>query len=41
MLGPTSELDANNMIIGDETYIVVNVTIKETETYEFWWNFFR
>ena len=41
MSGPTPELDANNMIIGDETYIVVNVTIKETETYEFWWNFFR
>lgn len=36
--GEEAKLDSNKNIIGDETYVVVNVTVKKTAECEFWWN---
>lgn len=40
MSGPVPETDENGMIIGDDNYIVVNVTVKDTGEFDFWWNSF-
>lgn len=36
--GAEVKLDSNKNIIGDATYVVVNVTVKKTADFDFWWN---
>lgn len=36
--GEEVKLDQNKNIIGDATYVVVNVTVKKTAECNFWWN---
>ena len=38
--GAMPELDANGCIVGDESYVVIHVTVQIQEECDFWWNQF-
>lgn len=40
-LGIEPDLDNQRKIIGEETYVVVDVTVRQEGEYDFWWNDFE